>query len=85
MSDPSPAFTHAVQATLDREVALLQSAVDLVAAGGAPSATVAGLRLCEAAMDIVRPTAHDLGIDLEPLWNADESGCDVRVHREAMA
>ncbi len=81
MTDMGPPSPRAFQETLDREVALLLSAVDLVAAGGAPSTTVAGLRLCETVIEVVRPEALDRGVRLEPLWNADESGCDVRVRR----
>ena len=85
MTDVVPQPSRAFEETLDREVALLESAVDLVATGGAPSATVAGLRLCEAAIDVVGPMARGRGIRLEPLWNADESGCDVRVRRAERA
>ena len=74
-----------VRRTIDREAELLSSAVNLVASGGAASATVGGLRLAEAAMDIVRPMAEGLGLILEPLWGPDESGCDVRVRRAAPA
>jgi hypothetical protein len=74
-----------VQQTIDREADLLTSAINLVASGGARSATVAGLQLAEAAMDVVRPLADDLGIILDPLWGADEGGCDVRVRHAATA
>ena len=74
-----------MQRTIDREVALLTSAVDLVVSGGAPSTTVAGLRLGEAVLAIVEPMAVEQGVVLEPLWNADESGLDVRVRRRADA
>jgi len=70
-----------VERTLDREVELLMSAVLLVASGGAPSTTVAGLRLAEAAMEIVRPRAVERGLLLEALWGPDERTCDVRVRR----
>ncbi len=70
-----------VERTLDREVELLMSAVLLVASGGAPSTTVAGLRLAEAAMAIVRPRAVEHGVILEALWGPDEWTCDVRVRR----
>ena len=70
-----------VERTIDREVELLTSAINLVASGGAPSATVAGLQLAEAATAIVRPLAEDLGVVVEPLWGADEGGTDVRVRR----
>ena len=80
-----PGATTDVQQTIDREAELLTSAINLVASGGARSATVAGLRLAEAAMDIARPLADDLGIVLEPLWGPDEGGCDVRVRLAATA
>ena len=57
------------------------SAVLLVGSGGATSTTVAGLRLAEAAMAIVRPRAVERGLILEALWGPDESTCDVRVRR----
>jgi hypothetical protein len=71
--------TGDVQRTLDREVELLTSAVRLVATGGAPSTTVAGLRLAEAAMAIVAPIAREQGVVMDMLWGPDERGCDVRV------
>jgi hypothetical protein len=70
-----------VERTLDREIELLMSAVNLVASGGAPSTTVAGMRLAEAAMVIVRPRAEARGLILEALWGPDEWTCDVRVRR----
>jgi hypothetical protein len=81
MTDPNSSATVEVQRTIDRETALLMSAVDLVAAGAALSTTVAGLRLGEAVIAIVGPIAVARGLILEPLWNADESGLDVRVRR----
>ncbi len=46
-----------VQHALDREVELVSSAIDLVASHGAPSATVAGLRLADLVIEIVGPGA----------------------------
>ena len=71
----------AVRRTIDREVELLMSAVNLVASGGAPSTMVVGLRLTDAVIEIVRPIAAERGVVLEPLWGADEDTADVRVHR----
>lgn len=79
MRSIEPGADADVERTIDREVELLTSAVNLVASGGARSATVAGLRLADAAMDIVRPLAVDVGLVLDPLWGADEGGTDVRV------
>ena len=81
MAEADPPTTYEIQRTIDREVELLTGAIYLVAAGGAPSATVAGLRLGEAAMAVVAPLAADRGLILEPLWGADEGGVDVRVRR----
>ncbi len=70
-----------VRRTIDREVALVLSAVDLVASGGAPSTMVVGLRLTDAVIEIVRPIADERGVILEPLWGSDEDTADVRVRR----
>jgi hypothetical protein len=80
MNDTESA-SSVVRETIDREVALLMSAVDLVASGGAPSTMVVGLRLTDAVIDIVRPMASDRGVILEPLWGSDEDTADVRVRR----
>ncbi len=70
-----------VKATIDREAELLASAVRLVASGAANRTTVGNLRLSEAAIEIVRPLAAELGVELEPLWRTDEEGLDVLVRR----
>jgi hypothetical protein len=70
-----------VKATIDRETELLESAVRLVASGGASRTTVGGLHLTEVVVAIVRPLAADLGVELEPLWRTDEEGMDVLVRR----
>ena len=84
MKDPESEAAH-VRRAIDREVELVLSAVNLVASGGAPSAMVAGLRLTDAVVEIVRPIAIDRGVVLEPLWSADEDTADVRVYREVPA
>ncbi len=70
-----------VERTLDREIELLMSAINLVASGGAPAAMVAGLRLAEAAMAVVGPRASERGVVLDMLWGPDETACDVRVRQ----
>jgi len=74
-----------VRQTIDREVELVMSAVNLVASGGAPSTMVVGLRLTQPVIDIVRPIAAELGVVLEPLWGADEDTADVSVRRAESA
>ena len=84
MNDAGPEAAH-VRGTIDREVEILMSAVNLVASGGAPSTMVVGLRLTDAVIEIVRPMAAERGVVLEPLWTADETGADVRVRRASPA
>ena len=75
--DPSGEVAH----TLDREVELLASAIRLVASGASPRTTVAGLRLSEPAIALVRPLAGELGVAIEPVASGDEATTDVVVHR----
>ena len=84
MQDRESESDH-VRRAIDREVELVMSAVNLVAAGGAPSTMVVGLRLTDAVVEIVRPIARDRGVVVEPLWSADEGTADVRVYREVPA
>lgn len=68
-----------VHHALDRDTALLEGAVRLVASGQARSVTVAGLRLALAAIAVVAPLAAGQGIALDPLWGVDQMLTDVRV------
>ena len=70
-----------VRSAIDREVELVTSAVNLVASGGALSATVGNLRLVDAVLEIVGPRARAAGVTLEPLWGPDETVTDIRVRR----
>jgi hypothetical protein len=75
------AHTDDLRAAIDHEVDLVNSAVDLVASGGARSTIVAGLRLSEPVVAIVRPRAAERGIDIELLWGSGETTADVRIRR----
>ena len=70
-----------VQHAIDREVALVMSAVDLVSSGGAPSTMVFGLRLTDSVLEIVEPAARQRGVVVEPIWGPDEVTRDIRVRR----
>lgn len=72
-----------VRRAIDREVALVEGAIDLVASGGALSTMVVGLRLTDAVIAIVEPHAVRLGIAIEPIWGPDENTGDVRITRLA--
>jgi len=80
MNDASAGRTD-IEAAIDREVDLVMSAVNLVASGAAPSATIGGLRLLDVVLEIVRPRAGSVSVTLEPLWGPDETVTDVRVRR----
>jgi hypothetical protein len=82
MKEPGAAALE-LQQSIDREVDLVSSAIDLVASGAARSSTVAGLRLTELVIQIVGPRALARGVVVEPLWGPDETSNDVRVRREA--
>ena len=74
-------MTADIHRSIDREVDLVMSAVDLVASGGAPSTMVVGLRLTDAVIEIVRPRAVERGVVVEPVWGPGEETADVRVRR----
>jgi hypothetical protein len=82
MTDPGAAALH-VQQTIDREVELVTSAINLVASGAATTTVVAGMQMTAAVLEILRPLAAERGVVLESLWSADEISNDVRVRREA--
>ncbi len=81
MSD-SGASAREIQRAIDREVELVTSAINLVATGGARSTIVAGLRLTDTVIEIVRPLAAQRGVVVEQLWGPDETTNDVRVRLE---
>jgi hypothetical protein len=68
-----------VAETLEREMGLISEAIALVASGGSPRVTVAGLRLGGALLDPARRLAIEAGVRLVPLWTADEEGVDIAV------
>ena len=70
-----------VRRTIDREVALVEGAIRMVATGASPGMTVAGLRFGDEVVAMLGPAATDAGVVLEPLFPTDETGCDVHVRR----
>ncbi len=80
MTDPA-ATALDLELAIDREVDLVTSAINLVAVGAAPSTVVAGLRLAETVLEIVRPLAVQRGVVIEPIWGPDEATQGIRVSR----
>lgn len=84
MTDPGAAALE-VQRAIDREVALVTSAIDLVASGGAPSTVIAGMHMTEVVIEILRPLAAERGVIIDPLYGPDETINDVIVRRREPA
>jgi hypothetical protein len=67
------------RAVLDQEERLVIEAIQLVAGGGSPRVTVAGLRYPEPVIEAARPLAIQRRVRLVTLWTDDERGADVAV------
>jgi hypothetical protein len=70
---------EALTRQLDGELRLVHEAILLVAAHGATSVLVAGLRLGVQVLGPARRMAEASGVRLVPLWTADEEHLDIRV------
>ena len=69
------------QGALRRELDLVSSAIWLVASGGTPGVTLIGLAFGSAVLAGSAHAAHTAGVVLEPIWQSDLAGCDIRVCR----
>ena len=69
--------------SLEREMNLVREAIAMVAGGGSPRVTVAGLRFGERLLGTARGAAADAGVRLVPLWMPDDAGADIAVERIA--
>ena len=67
--------------TLEREMSLVREAIAMVAGGGSPRVTVAGLRFGQALLLPARGLAAEAGVRLVPLWMPDDAGADIAVER----
>jgi hypothetical protein len=68
---------------LEHEMNLVREAIAMVARGGSPRVTVAGLRFGEALLLPARGLAAEAGVRLVPLWMPDDAGVDIAVERIA--
>jgi hypothetical protein len=68
-------------ARVEHELRLITDAIHSVAAGDFPSLTFAGLRFGDELLPEVRALASSLGVDVRPLFSADEHGLDLVVER----
>lgn len=66
---------------LDREMEMVRGAISMVAAGGAPSVLVGGLRFGEEMLRHLDAEARRSAVTLQPVWRLDCHGCAIRVVR----
>ena len=62
---------------------IVREAIAMVAGGGAPRVTVAGLHFGEALLTTARCLAIKGGVRVVPLWLPDDAGADIAVERIA--
>lgn len=81
--DPNQRASEQVEAQLDREIELVRGAIRMVASGGSPRLTVAGIRFGEAVIRLCRPFAASADVIIEPIWHPEEAGgADVVVRQK---
>ena len=67
--------------SIERELDLVAVAIRMVAGGGAPGVTLVGLEFGTAVLEGSQRAADDAGVILQPLWQPEDSKCDIRVYR----
>ncbi len=63
------------------ELAEVMAAISLVSAGVATRVVVSNIAFGEQLLHRARAVAAGRGLVVEPLWHADDRGCDLRVER----
>jgi hypothetical protein len=69
------------ESALDRELAMIRQAIDMVASGGAPRVTLGGLRFGEQLLGRARRLGAVSGVRVVPLYSTDEAGADLMMER----
>ena len=77
--DPNPFDARLTSSTLERELRLVDEALDAVASGRFPSVTVAGLRFGDELLPGARDSAAARGLRVRPLFHAGEHGADLVI------
>jgi hypothetical protein len=81
MSNTGTLDPRLTRRTIERELDLVAGAIRMVAGGGAPGVTLAGLAFGPTVLEGSERAAHNAGVTLEALWQPDDARCDIRVHR----
>jgi hypothetical protein len=69
-------------AALAREMGLVDSAITMVAAGGAPRMQLGGLAFGDVLLDYARRTAAGRPVRVTPVWGVGEEGLALTFERE---
>ena len=70
---------------LEREMEMVRSAIQMVAAGRSPRVTVGGLRFGEELLEAAASYASAAGVRLVPVYTSDERGADIVVEKQEPA
>lgn len=67
--------------SLERELANVRGAIELVAQGGVSRIVLGGLRFGEPVIEAALRMGREAGVRVVPLWTSDESGADLAIER----
>jgi len=62
----------------------VMAAISLVSAGAATRVVVSNIAFGEELLQRARAVAAGRGVVIEPLWHADDRGCDIRIALETV-
>ena len=77
---PRRAATHA---TLEHEISLIDSSIEMLAAGAANRVTLTGLRFAERIFPVAQCSASTRDVAVRLLWRHDGVGCDIALEPRA--
>ena len=83
MEPPTPDDTSwlLTQQVIERELATIRGAIELVADGSLSRIVLGGLRFAEEILPQARAFAAEVGVRIVPLWMADDAGTDLAIER----
>ncbi|HEY5436664.1 MAG TPA: hypothetical protein VIK13_15655 [Candidatus Limnocylindrales bacterium] len=83
MEPPTPDDTSwlLTQQVIERELATIRGAIEMVADGSSSRIVLGGLRFAEEILPQARAFAAEVGVRIVPLWMADDAGTDLAIER----
>jgi hypothetical protein len=82
--EPTPPDDNSLLLTrlaIERELATIQGAIEMVSDGSSSRVVLSGLRFAEEILPQARVFAAELGVRVVPLWMADDAGADLAIER----